>query len=220
VLKLDISKYFYRVDHGVLMQILGRIIKDRDLMWLLETIVRADNTKFGLAVGDHCFERERVGDCGMPIGNLTSQMFANLYLNELDQYAKHALKARHYIRYMDDVVILHQDKKHLWWLKDEIGAFLEDHLHLVLNNKTTVRSADQGVDFCGYRTWPTHRRLRKATAKKMRRRLRFLSRAYARGEVGLETANASVQSYVGLLKHCNSYRLREAVLGGLVLRRQ
>ncbi|MEW6540553.1 MAG: reverse transcriptase/maturase family protein [Bacillota bacterium] len=220
VLKLDISKYFYRVDHDTLLKILGRIIKDRDLMWLLESIIRAENTKFGLVLGDHSFQRERVAECGMPIGNLSSQMFANLYLNELDQHAKHVLKARHYIRYMDDVIILHPDKRRLWRLKEEISAFLQDQLRLTLNNKTTVRSADQGVDFCGYRTWPTHRRLRKTTAKKMRRRLRFLSRAYARGEVGLETSNASVQSYVGLLMHCNSYRLRESVFGGLVLRRQ
>lgn len=220
VLKLDISKYFYRVDHGVLMQILGRIIKDRDLMWLLDTIIRAENTKFGLSLGDHSFQRERVAECGMPIGNLSSQMFANLYLNELDQYTKHVLKVRHYIRYMDDVIILHPDKKYLWRLKEEIGAFLEDHLHLVLNNKTSVRPIAHGVDFCGYRIWPTHIKLRKKTALRMKHRLGYLQRAYTRGEVNFQKVNASVQSYFGLLKHCNSYNLRRELSGKLVFVRE
>ncbi|MGE5584040.1 MAG: reverse transcriptase domain-containing protein [Bacillota bacterium] len=220
VLKLDISKYFYRVDHNVLMDILRRIVADEDLLWLLETIIRSEDTKFGIPLGDHCFECQRVKGVGMPIGNLTSQMFANLYLNELDQYAKHVLRVRHYIRYMDDVIILHPDKKYLWQLKDEIGSFLEDRLHLVLNNKTTIRTADQGVDFCGYRIWPTHRKLRKRTALKMKRRLKWLQRAYARGEVGFDEVNASVQSYLGLLKHCNSYNLRCKLFDALVFVRQ
>jgi retron-type reverse transcriptase len=216
VLKLDISKYFYRVDHDILMGILRRIIADEDLLWLLETIVRSEDTRFGFPLGDHGFECERVAGVGMPIGNLTSQMFANLYLNELDQYAKHVLKVRYYIRYMDDVIILHPDKKYLWRLKEEIGAFLQEHLHLVLNDKTTVRTADQGIDFCGYRIWPTHRKLRKRTALKMKRRLKYLQQAYARGEVSFDEVNATVQSYLGLLKHCNSYNLRKKLFETLV----
>lgn len=216
VLKLDISKYFYRVDHDILMGILRRIIADEDLLWLLETIIRSEDTKFGIPLGDHDFECERVEEVGMPIGNLTSQMFANLYLNELDQYAKHVLKVRYYIRYMDDIIILHHDKKYLWQIKNEIEAFLEDNLHLTLNNKTTVRTADQGIDFCGYRIWSTHRKLRKRTALKMKRRLKYLQKAYARGEVDFKTVNATVQSYFGLLKHCNSYKLRRKLLQVLV----
>ena len=219
ILKLDISKYFYRVDHDVLIGILKRMIADDDLLWLLDTIIRSEDTKFGFPLGDDGFQRERVEGVGMPIGNLTSQMFANLYLNELDQYAKHVLGVRYYIRYMDDVIILHPDKKYLWWLKEEIGAFLEDRLRLMLNNKTTVRTTDQGIDFCGYRVWPTHRKLRKRTALKMKRRLKYLQRAYARGEVGLDKINASVQSYMGLLKHCNSYNLRKTLFESLIFTR-
>lgn len=220
VLKLDISKYFYRVDHNILMRILQRIIADKDLLWLLETIIRSEDTKFGIPLGDHGFECQRVEGVGMPIGNLTSQMFANLYLNELDQYAKHVLKIRYYIRYMDDVIILHPDKKYLWRLKEEISVFLEDYLHLTLNNKTTVQTADQGIDFCGYRIWPTHRKLRKKTALRMKRHLRYLQRAYARGEVDFSQVNASVHSYLGLLCHCNSYRLREKIFESFALMRK
>ncbi|MDZ4042932.1 MAG: reverse transcriptase/maturase family protein [Eubacteriales bacterium] len=217
VLKLDISKYFYRVDHGVLLGILDRIIKDRDLMWLLELIIRSENAKFGLALGDHFFERGRIEDIGMPIGNLSSQMFANLYLNELDQHVKHGLRVRHYIRYMDDAIILHPDKRYLWLLKEEIEGFVNHELRLALNNKTSVRTISQGVDFCGFRIWATHKKLRKSTAQKMRRRLRYLQKAYAHGLVDFKTVNSSVQSYVGLMRHCDSYRLRQNVVGGLVL---
>jgi hypothetical protein len=201
------------------MGILRRVIADEDLLWLLETIVRSEDTKFGIPLGDHGFECERVEGIGMPIGNLTSQMFANLYLNELDQYAKHVLKVQYYIRYMDDVVILHPDKKYLWRLKEEIGTFLEDYLHLVLNNKTTVRTVGQGIDFCGYRIWPTHRKLRKKTALKMKRRLKHLQQEYSRGNVSFDKVNASVQSYLGLLKHCNSYNLRRNLFKSFALTR-
>ena len=216
VLKLDVSKYFYRVDHDILMGILWRTIVDEDLLRLLETIVRSEYTKFGIPMGDHGFKCERIAGIGMPIGNLTSQMFANLYLNELDQYAKHVLKIRYYIRYMDDVIILHPDKKYLWQLKQEIEVFLNKYLRLVLNNKTSVRTADYGIDFCGYRVWSTHRKLRKKTALKMKRRLKYLQRAYTRRDVDFEQVNSSVQSYLGLMKHCNSYKLQKKLFSDLV----
>ena len=113
-LKLDVSKYFYRIDHEKLKGILARLIKDEPLLDLLGKIIDCEDTKFGLPlgadIGDVAFD-EMLGDVGLPIGNLTSQMFANLYLNELDQFCKHKLKLHFYIRYMDDIIILHHDKK-------------------------------------------------------------------------------------------------------------
>lgn len=212
VLKLDVSKYFYRVDHDVLMAILRRLIDDQDLLWLLETIIRCEHTKFGLALGDHGFSGERIAGVGMPIGNLTSQMFANLYLNELDQFVKHDLHVRYYMRYMDDALVLHWEKPYLWWVKQEVQRFLDERLHLALNSKTTIRAVGQGIEWVGYRVWSTHRKLRKSTAEKMKRRLKCLQRAYARGEVGFDEVNASVQSYLGMLKHCNSYNLRRKLV--------
>ena len=219
-LKLDISKYFYRVDHDVLMSILRRIIADEDLLWLLETIIRTEDSKFGIKLGDHNFTKERLCGVGMPIGNLTSQMFANLYLNELDQHVKHQLKVRYYARYMDDMIIFHQDKQYLWWLKDEIGTFVENKLHLSLNNKTSIDTTNQGVDFCGYRVWPTHKKLRKKTALKMKKRLKHLQKAYANWRISFAEVNASVQSYFGLLEHCNSHRLFMKLCNDLVFARQ
>lgn len=218
-LKLDITKYFYRINHQILMGIIQSKIDDPDLIWLLNTIINSEDTKFGLPLDvdpGECTAEDRLADVGMPIGNLTSQMFANLYLNELDQYAKHQLRLHYYIRYMDDIIILHHDKKYLHAVKDDIENFLNNNLALQLNGKTAIRPINCGIEFVGYRIWPTHRKLKKKTALKMKHRLKYLQKAYSRGEIGFDKLNASVQSYLGLLKHCNSYRLRNKLFDDLV----
>lgn len=209
-LKLDISKYFYRVDHDCLMRILRNKIDDERTLWLLKTIITCEHKAFGLPAGvdpDQCEPEDRLNDVGMPIGNLTSQLFANIYLNELDQYAKHDLKLRHYIRYMDDVIILHPDKKYLAEVKEQIEIFLQENLRLDLNNKTAIRKVKSGIEFVGFRIYPTHRKLKKKSTKKMKSRLQYLSREYARGNASLETVRSSVMSYYGIMQHFNSYGL-------------
>lgn len=215
VLKLDVSKYFYRIDHDVLLDILHRIFKDRELLELLRRII--DDEQGGGLFGIDIETGEREAGVGMPIGNLTSQMFANLYLNEADQFAKHELKAKKYIRYMDDMVIVSNDKAYLrdcWQAKDD---FLANHLKLRLNRKSTILKASSGIDFCGHRVWHDHIKLRKKAALKMKHRLRWFKKAYARGEVDLQTVTASLTSYFGLLSHCDSYELRKSILKDLVL---
>lgn len=211
-LKLDISKYFYRVDHEILMGILQRKIADKDLLHVLSVIINCEDTHFGLPlgadVGNVAYD-ELLGEVGLPIGNLTSQMFANLYLNELDQHCKHKLRLHYYIRYMDDIIILHHDKKYLEEVKRDIAGFLEEKLHLQLNNKTCIRPTSMGIEFVGFRVWSTHIKLRKKTAKKMKKRLKYLFTAYAAGEVDRETLDRSIASYRGILKHFNSYGLRQ-----------
>jgi len=219
-LKLDISKYFYRVDHAVLLEIIGRKFKDPDLMWLLKTIVESRDTYFGLPLGANPDEvKERLPDKGMPIGNLTSQMFANLYLNELDQYTKRQLRIHYYIRYMDDIIILADDKKQLHYYKEAIKEFLETKLKLNLNRKTAIRPISLGIEFIGYRLWPTHIKLRKATALKMKRRLKQVRELYNEGKIDFEKVNATVQSYLGVMKHCNSHSLQNKIFGDYVLKR-
>lgn len=213
-LKLDISKYFYRIDHKILMDILRRKIADKDLLHVLSVIINCEDTKFGLPlgadIGDVAFD-ELLGDVGLPIGNLTSQMFANLYLNELDQYCKHKLHLHYYIRYMDDIIILHHNKKYLAEVKGKIEAFLEEKLHLQLNKKTCIRPTSMGIEFVGFRIWSTHIKLRKKTAKKLKKRLKYLFAAYSAGEVDRQTLDRSIASYKGILKHFNSYGLRQSL---------
>lgn len=211
-LKMDISKFFYRVNHEILLDILGRKIKDPALMRLLATIINSETQLFGLPAGTNPEDvppEERLADVGIPIGNLTSQMFANIYLDRLDQHAKHVLKVHYYIRYMDDIIILGPDKKALAQLWAEIEVFLEDALELQLNSKTSIQPLKQGVEFVGMRVWPTHRKLRKSTARAIKRHLIDLLEQYKAGTVSAETLHRAIDSYKGVLKHCNSYGLRK-----------
>lgn len=213
-LKLDISKYFYRVDHEILMGILRKKIADKDLLHVLSVIINCEDTNFGLPlgadIGDVAFD-ELLGEVGLPIGNLTSQMFANLYLNELDQFCKHKLRLHFYIRYMDDIIILHPDKKYLEKVKNKIADFLAKELHLQLNKKTCIRPTSMGIEFVGFRIWSTHIKLRKKTAKKLKNRLKYMFAAYSAGEIDKDTLDRSVASYRGILQHFNSYGLRQSL---------
>lgn len=221
-LKLDITKYFYRIDHATLMRILERRIKDKDLLWLLDKIVNCDREAFGMPLDADIAEGmkiERLRDRGMPIGNLTSQMFANLYMNEADQYVKHTLREHYYMRYNDDMLILGDDKAHLHEVKDKLERFLNEELKLNLNSKTSIRPIRCGIDFIGYRTWATHRKLRKSSAKKLKRGLKWLQSQYAAGAVTFDQIRPNLMSYMGVLQHFNSYRLRKKISETFFLQR-
>lgn len=219
-LKLDIAKYFYRIDHDVLIDILHKKIKDRQLMRLLENIINSEKS-FGLELGIHDPALSgRISQCGMPIGNLTSQMFANIYLNELDQYIKRELAVHYYIRYMDDMILLADDKKKLHEYKHLIDTFLQERLKLNLNNKTAIRPITLGIEFVGYKLWSTHVKLRKSTSLKMKRRLKQVKKQYANGKINLDDVQSTVNSYMGMLKHCNSYSLRTKIFDEFILKRE
>ena len=179
VLKLDIRKFFASIDHDTLLSILYRRIPDLSAMWLFERIISSFSSS--------------LMSRGLPLGNLTSQLFANVYLNELDQFMKHQLKASHYIRYADDFVILSHDRD---WLIDQlkhIEEFLRDTLHLQLHpKKIELRTSSSGVDFLGWVHFASHRVLRSATKQRMFRRF-------------LEKPTEQVfSSYSGLLHHGNA----------------
>lgn len=211
VLKLDMSKYFYRVNHDILFGILKRIFKDKDVLWLMHTIIYGDHL-FGIQIDDHNYEKDRVPGVGMAIGNLSSQMFANLYLNELDQYAKHKLRVKYYIRYMDDIAIVGDDKHVLWQYEKAIDEYVTTALALKLNNKTAVTTETQGIDYCGYRVFRDHILLRKKTALRMKRKLKSIRRRYSHGHATMQEYHDTLVSYLGMLKHCDSERLTNAIL--------
>lgn len=219
-LKLDISKFFYRVDHEILLNILKRRIKDEQLIELFRTIINSEKRAFGLPLGvDPCEvdPREMLFDKGMPIGNLTSQMFANIYMNELDQYLKHELRLKYVIRYMDDCIILHDNKAELRQIQEKIEIFLIENLKLNLNQKTVIRPTTCNIDFVGYVINKNEIRLRSATVKRMRSRIKYITKAYERGEMTLKEVNATMQSYFGLVKHCTNEGLKENIINGFVL---
>ena len=202
VLKLDIAKYFYRVDHEILMKILSKHIKDPLILRDLYNLINCEDTAFGLPAGvqpELCNQEEWLYNRGMPIGNLTSQMFANIYLNELDQFCKHDLHIRHYIRYMDDIIILWPDKNELHQIQAEIERFLDEKLHLELNKKTCIRPAWLPVTFVGAQITPKAIRMRKSTRKRMFRRMKYIRGLFEIGRITFEKVNNTMQSYFGLI---------------------
>jgi len=182
-LKGDIAKYFRNVDHGVLKTLVRKRIACPDTLWLCDEIIdSAKPLNNGKAKG-------------IPIGNLTSQLFANIYLHELDSFVKQQLREPLYVRYMDDFVIIAGDKTQLHKDRITIAAFLEEHLSLELNSKTQVFPIkSRGIDFLGYRIWPTHRLLRNSTKRRIRRALKKFSTLYSREEISAQRVNASIQS--------------------------
>lgn len=211
-LKADISKYFASIDHGVLRQLLRRHIACPRTLALCDQIIASS------AAPDDLAPR------GLPIGNLTSQLWANVYLHELDRFAKHTLKLTNYIRYMDDFVVIHHDKAALHDIRAQIEAFLWDQLRLRTNAKTQIFPVSakngRGLDFLGYHMWPTHRRLRKSSVRRIVRTLKKARRLYAEGAIELEQVRASVQSWVAHASGANAYGLRSRLLSSFVFQRE
>lgn len=199
-LKGDIKKFFPSIDHDALKHITRKKITCPNTLDLIESIIDSSGSGTGL-----------------PIGNLTSQLWANAYLNELDHYVKEALGIKYYIRYMDDFVILHHDKKYLHSILDEISGFLENTLKLALNGKTQVFPAGpQGIDFLGYRIWPDYRLLRKANILRNKRKFRKYQRLYVSGEIDIKEISAGIASWIAHCKHADTWRLRNKVLSSMV----
>ncbi len=220
VLRCDIQKFYPSVDHKILLQIINRWIKDKYIMWLIEKILESgkdilkDEYIPVWFPGDELFtpfERAK----GLPIGNLTSQFFGNIYLNELDHFVKEKLRVRCYVRYMDDFALFDNSKHRLQEYKKEIVKFLYK-LRLTLNPKRQfVFPVDTGVDFLGYRIFPTHRLVRKSTVYRYTRRLKYLWHNVRERKLPTAKLTASIVAWFGHINHANSYNLKRMVLSKL-----
>jgi len=190
VLKADIKHYFFEVNQEILLNILRKKIKDENTINLINKILKNYPNK----------------EKGMPLGNLTSQFFANVYLNELDYFVKHELKAKYYIRYVDDFVILHESKEQLEIWKKQIDEFLKEKLKIELHTeKSRIISLSRGVDFVGFRNFYYHRLLRKRNVKKMMIKIKL----YKEGLMPLDKLLESYKGWNAYAKWSNSYKLRE-----------
>ncbi|CAN5715809.1 RNA-directed DNA polymerase [soil metagenome] len=184
VLKCDIRKFFASIDHAVLMDILRSRIQDQNILWLIGRVTES-------------FSSGEPGR-GLPLGNLTSQLLVNIYMNEFDQFVKHSLKAKHYVRYADDFVFLSSDRACLEGLLPRISAFLNEKLKLELHpQKVHIRTYASGVDFLGWVHFPDYRVVRTATKRRMFRNLSD------------SASPAQLTSYMGLLSHGNTFKLRK-----------
>jgi len=199
-LKCDVRKFFDSIDHEILLAILKKRIIDPDTMWLMERIIESFSTSWTTL-----FDRQ-----GLPIGNLTSQLFANVYMNEFDQFVKQRLRIKHYARYTDDFVIVSTDKKYFMDLLDPIQDFLGEHMKLKLHpKKISIRACHRGVDFLGYVALPHHRLLRPKTKRRVFRKLKIQIAQYRAGAISEATLSQSLQSYLGVLSHANTHQLSE-----------
>ncbi len=196
VLKCDVRKFFDGIDHSLLFALIAKKVTDDKLLSLILIIIASFHTE---------------PSKGLPLGNVTSQLFANIYLNELDQFVKHILKARYYIRYCDDFVILNQDSSLLQRHVRKIRDFLREKLSLELHpDKVTLRKLRLGTDFLGYVSLPHYRVLRTRTKNRMMRRLLTLSKDI-RTKEDFDNALPVVSSYLGMLSHCKGKKLKAKI---------
>lgn len=232
-LKCDIKKYFYNIDHSVLKQILKNNIKDKDALDILSKIIELSNSKkTNDIIKKKCNEeiqkniknetttrnKELIeikkslnNSKGIPIGNMTSQAFAIIYLNEFDHYIKEKLHAKYYMRYMDDFVILSTEKTYLKNILKEIKEKLKTEYKLELNPKTTIGTLKNGLDFLGHvyilKENKLYIKIRNRVKKNFKRKLKKINKLYLEGKVNIQTINSVKASYKGICKEGNGYYL-------------
>ena len=192
IIKMDVAKYFQNIDKKILYNILQRKIKDKKLVWLTKEILYSNGKEKGL-----------------PIGNYTSQTFANVYLNEVDQYAKHILRLKYYFRYMDDIVAIVKTKKQAIRYLEAIRNFLKENLELELNSKTQIFKSKQGVNFCGYKINEYRLKIRDKGKKKLKRKIKKLKYEIRTGQKSTKEVYKYLVGHLGYIEIANVKNLKE-----------
>ena len=207
VLKCDIRKFFANIDHQILKNILSKCLFDTDILWLFSQVINSFYTQINVrnsAIAEnltkHIYAIAKNVDVGLPLGNLTSQLLVNIYMNEFDQFVKRELKVKYYIRYADDFIVLSDDKNYLENLLPKISDFLEKQLKLNLHpDKVFIKTIASGLDFLGWVNFPHHRVLRTSTKRRMFKNLKE------------NPKRETTQSYLGMLKHGNTFKLKTKI---------
>lgn len=194
ILKMDVTKYFQNIDKRILWDIIKRKIKDKKLLWLTKLILMSTE-----------------GMNGLPLGNYTSQMFANIYLNELDQYAKHVLKCKNYFRYMDDIVIICENKTIAQNNLKMLSEFAKTNLKLTFNSKTKIFKNIQGVNFCGYKINENRLKIRNQSKYRMKRKLKLYTKQLKSGKITLQEIQRSIAGWTGYVKHADTFNLMKSM---------
>lgn len=218
--KFDVAKFFYRIDHEILMDICRKKIDDPRTVDLLGYYINNDAVPFGMPLDANQLtitEEQMLYDLGIPIGGGLSHMLGNMYLAPLDQFCKRVLGIKRYIRYMDDIIILDNDKERLKEYGRRMTQFLEERLHLNFNNKTALRPVRVGCEFVGFVIYNDHVILRKSTTLRMKRTLRKTRQDYHDNLITFKEANATMQSYLAMLSHVDCKKFKEKLLDEFVL---
>ena len=199
ILKCDVKKFFYNVNHELLYETISRRIKDMEFLEFSKKIIFCNEEGYGI-----------------PIGNYTSQYFANIYLNNLDKFVKEKLQVKYYVRYMDDFVILLNTKEECRYIKDRLDMFLKG-IKLELNPKTSYFKNCQGGNFCGYKLYNDTILVRGKNKTRLKRWLKKIQKMYSEDKISIEEINRKIPSIRGYLKHCNSFRLYEKIMEKFIL---
>lgn len=218
--KFDVAKFFYRIDHEILMDICRKKIDDPRTVDLLGYYINNDAVPFGMPLDANQLtitEEQMLYDLGIPIGGGLSHMLGNMYLDPLDQFCKRVLGIKRYIRYMDDIIILDNGKERLKEYGRRMTQFLEERLHLNFNNKTALRPVRVGCEFVGFVIYNDHVILRKSTTLRMKRTLRKTRQDYHDNLITFKEANATMQSYLAMLSHVDCKKFKEKLLDEFVL---
>lgn len=216
-LQLDIKDFFTSIDKDILFSLISKKIESPDILWLAEIVLFWDCTASYIEKGRHSilsqipFNKSLFGKDnkkGLPIGNLTSQFFANVYLNELDQYVKHTLKCKYYLRYVDDFVILGTDKAELLNIQNQIEKFLLKHLQLKLHPKRRkLQPISNGIDFLGYIVRPKYILVRRRVINNFKKKIRQFQAK------NTENFKSTIASYMGHFKHAQAFLLKRSLIG-------
>lgn len=215
VLPCDIQQFFPAIDHAILKSILARTIACRPTLRLCDRIIDSGVDVLAAEYDLRCFPGDDLFAAGrprgLPIGNLTSQFWANVYLNELDQFVKHTLRCEGYLRYVDDFLLFANDKAVLHRWREQIVQFLQS-LRLTLHeDRAQPRPVEQGIPFLGFTVYPAHRRLKRSKGVAYRRHLKTLWRQFQSGEITREQGRASVMAWLGHVQHGDTFGLRRAL---------
>lgn len=197
ILKCDIKKFFYNINPHILISIMKKYISDKKLLSFTILLIT---------------EGRNTSENGIPIGNYTSQFFANIYLNELDYFVKHNLKIKYYVRYMDDFILLLNSKEDCKKIKLLIEKFLKVKLCLELNEKSRYYPNKMGVNFCGYRIWPTHKLLRTNSKIKIKKNVKKWNKLWKKNKLDFSFTIQSLNSWIGHASHANSYLLKKKII--------
>lgn len=223
VLQCDVRQFFPSIDHALLLDVLRRKVRDPGILWLIGQIlasgtgVLSEEYEMVYFPGDDLLAATRPR--GLPIGNLTSQFWANCYLNGFDHFVQKELRCPAYLRYVDDFLLFADDRRDLWAWRERILARLA-RLRLTLHEASAqVRPVSEGIPFLGFVVYPDRRRLKSRKAVLYRRRLKTLIGAYARGEVELDQITASVRGWINHVRYGNTVGLRKRLFAGVPVRK-
>ena len=200
-LKMDVQRFFDSVDHDILKSFLRKRVQDHRVLCITDRIIDSFSS-----------QPDSPRNIGLPLGNVTSQIFANVYLHPLDHFVKHTLRQKYYLRYCDDFIIVAHDKAQLMALIEPIRNFLAQMLRLTLHpQKIILSNMHQGIDFLGYILFLNHRLLRTSTRRRMQRRLKTKYATYLNQQVEGTHMDQCLQSYLGILSHANAYNLTQSL---------